>query len=397
MGRSRGRRLCGVQAGSEGLQSCSRAYSARDVCTDTIDTVSENSVGCELARSKQSPSAIAIDGHTSFLHADIDQDFFAEPPEESELCEDEVWKQHKALYGYREAPKLWHQHVVTLSERLNYHPLLTDRSCFRNDDLDINIFIHVADGLLFGQSIENLRLVEDLSNQVMMHTVGRLERQRDQHFFLGRVIVRTARGYSVEANPKHTRDVTAVLGLVDSTPVATPSVKRTPTTESLVELENEKRAVHRTAARKLLYIWQERAVIMYSVEETARKILSTNQQFVGVHTDSDWAGQPLSTSGGVVQLGSEAELYALTPGIAEGMMGKHLLRELGHEVTLVNHVDSLSAKALASKRRLGRMKHVVLKYMFLQDVVEKKEEANDSCMCQHEVEQGRLDGKMPYF
>ena len=172
MGRSRERRLCEVQAGSEGLQSCSRAYSARDLCTDTIDTVSENSVGCELARSKQSPSAIAIDGHTSFLHADIDQDFFAEPPEESELCEDEVWKQHKALYGYREAPKLWHQHVVTLSERLNYHPLLTDRSCFRNDDLDINIFIHVDDGLLFGQSIENLRLVEHLSNQVMMRTCG---------------------------------------------------------------------------------------------------------------------------------------------------------------------------------------------------------------------------------
>ena len=40
--------------------------------------------------------AIAIDVHTAFLHADIDQDFYAEPPEESELNEDEVWKLHKA-------------------------------------------------------------------------------------------------------------------------------------------------------------------------------------------------------------------------------------------------------------------------------------------------------------
>ena len=69
---------------------------------------------------------------------------------------------------------------------------------------------------------------------------------------------------------------------------------------------------------------------------------------------------------------AEAELYALTTGVAEGMVTKHLLQELGHEVILMNHVDSQSAKAWASKRGLGRMKHVMLKYMYVQDVVEKK-------------------------
>ena len=54
------------------------------------------------------------------------------------------------------------------------------------------------------------------------------------------------------------------------------------------------------------------------------------------------------------------------------MVTKHLLQELGHEVTLVNHVDSQSAKAWASKRGLGRMKHVMLKNMFVQDAVEQK-------------------------
>ena len=65
-----------------------------------------------------------------------------------------------------------------------------------------------------------------------------------------------------------------------------------------------------------------------------------------------------------------SKLYALTTGVAEGMVTKHLLQELGHEVILMNHVDSQSAKAWASKRRLGRMKHVMLKHV--QDVVEKK-------------------------
>ena len=50
----------------------------------------------------------------------------------------------------------------------------------------------------------------------------------------------------------------------------TASVKRTPTTESLVELEKEKRAVYKTAMGKLLYMCQERADIMYSAKETAK-------------------------------------------------------------------------------------------------------------------------------
>ena len=90
-----------------------------------------------------------------------------------------------------------------------------------------------------------------------------MEKLGDKIFFLGRMIERTARGYSVEANQEYIRDVIAMT---------TPSVKRTPTTESLVELENERRAMHRTVVGKLLYMCQERADIMYSVKETARKI-----------------------------------------------------------------------------------------------------------------------------
>ena len=329
---------------------------------------------------------VSIDVHTAFLHADVDQDLFAEPPEPDEwydagLKEDEVWKLNKALYGYRKAPKLWHKHLVSVLESLNYHPLLTDPSCFRNNETNTNIFVHVDDGLMFGPKNEVLKLVELLSKQVLMRITGRMEKTGDKIYFLGRVIERTARGYSVEANPKYIRNVINVLGLEESKPVMTPSVKRTPTTESLVELEGERRAMYRTVVGKLLYMCQERADVMYSVKETARKItcptesdemnlkrivrylkgapsakslieITTPTKFVNVYTDSDWAGQTTtckSTSGGVVQWGN-ATLTAWSR----------------------THVDSPSAKAWASKRGLGRMKHVMLKYMYVQDVVEKK-------------------------
>ena len=99
----------------------------------------------------------------------------------------------------------------------------------------------------------------------------------DKIYFLDRVIERTARGYSVEANPKYIRNVTNVLGLEEAKPVMTPSVKKTPTTESLVELESERRAMYRTVVGKLLYMCQERADVMYSVKEIARTITSPTE------------------------------------------------------------------------------------------------------------------------
>ena len=86
---------------------------------------------------------------------------------------------------------------------------------------------------------------------------------------------------------------------------------------------------------------------------------------------------------------AEAEMYALTTGIAEGMVTKQLLQELGHEVTLVNHVDSQSAKAWASRRGLGKHEardaeiHVCARC--------GRKEAHESCIHQKETEQSRSD------
>ena len=103
-----------------------------------------------------------------------------------------------------------------------------------------------------------------------------------------------------------------------------------------------------------------------------------------MYTDNAWAGQATkckSTIGGVLQWrnatltpwsrtqetvslsSAEAESFALTTGVAEGMVTEHLFQVLGHAVILMNHVDSQYATAWASKRGLGRKKHVMLKFM----------------------------------
>ena len=83
-----------------------------------------------------------------------------------------------------------------------------------------------------------------------------------------------------------------------------------------------------------------------------------------------WGSETLATWSRTQQSGSlnfaEAEFYAWTTGVAEGQVTKHLLREFGHEQCWQSLFRSMG------KSRLGNVKHVILKCMYVQDVVEKK-------------------------
>ena len=110
-----------------------------------------------------------------------------------------------------------------------------------------------------------------------------------------------------------------------------------------------------------------------------------------VMADSDWADcleTWRSTSGGLVMLGqhplrtwsvtqsvvalssAEAELYSMTEGASRGLALQSMLREMGVSVDLVVATDSSAAKTFTSTRGLGRMRHVEVKDLWLQGLVQ---------------------------
>ena len=64
---------------------------------------------------------------------------------------------------------------------------------------------------------------------------------------------------------------------------------------------------------------------------------------------------------------AEAEYYAMVEGAARTLGLQSMLREVGVEVKIVLQTDSAAAKSYASQRGLGRMRHIEVKDLWLQE------------------------------
>ena len=115
-----------------------------------------------------------------------------------------------------------------------------------------------------------------------------------------------------------------------------------------------------------------------------------HEEYIDVYTDSNWAGclrTRRSTSGGIVVLdggalkswsstqatvamsSGEAEYYALVKGAAEGLGMQALMKDLGWKAKVRVSVDASAAKSVASRVGIGKIRHLDVKFLWIQDAV----------------------------
>ena len=111
-----------------------------------------------------------------------------------------------------------------------------------------------------------------------------------------------------------------------------------------------------------------------------------------VYSDSDWAGclrTRKSTSGGVLtfqggilktwsstqasiaQSSGEAEYYALVRAASEALGMQSIMHDLGWHCKIRLLVDSSAAKSIASRTGLGKLRHLEIKFLWLQECVRR--------------------------
>jgi hypothetical protein len=127
-----------------------------------------------------------------------------------------------------------------------------------------------------------------------------------------------------------------------------------------------------------------RAIFVYPWAEVGEV-----QELIGF-SDSDWAGcraSRRSTSGGLIALGGavlrawsnrqatvalssgEAEFHSATKAAAELLGVQTLMHDLDWPVRLWLGVDASAAQAMANRRGIGRVRHLDVRYMWLQHLV----------------------------
>ena len=67
----------------------------------------------------------------------------------------------------------------------------------------------------------------------------------------------------------------------------------------------------------------------------------------------------------------EAEYYALVTGSAEGLGIRSLMQDLGWDLQVKIWTDSSTAQSVASRRGLGKLRHVELRFLWVQEMVKK--------------------------
>jgi hypothetical protein len=238
------------------------------------------------------------------------------------------------------------------------------------------------------------------------------------------------RGGSIEyeADPKHAEEIIKRVGLeLNSKGLDTPFVKVT-----LEDLEEESEALSkeestefRALAATANYLAQDRVDMQFAAKEICRDMASPTlkswgklkrlarylvehprlvlkfskksrqgpREVIDVFGDSDWAGcirTRRSTSGGVATLSGtavkswsstqatvaqssgEAEYYALARAAAEGLGVQAFLNDLGWDASVRVWVDSSAAKSISSRVGLGKIRHLEVKFLWIQDMVKNK-------------------------
>ena len=367
-----------------------------------------------------------IDIRKAHLNAECTEEEWVELPEE-------FWRWgryarlRRWLYGMRRAAAEWEDEYARKLEGIGFRRGKAAPTAFYNDKTKVRVVVHGDDFTCTGTRAELDKLAGKMAEWWDMKLRGIMGSAADEvkeMTILGRSVRWTEQGIEYEADEKHRVEVLKAEKLgEESKGVVSAAVKPKVEDERMktVKLDGDGRRKFREEAARLNYLGQDRSDIQYAVKEVcagmaepsedgrrrlkriarylveAEKVvwkmgeLEDGKLVIEVWVDSDWAkgGERKSTSGGIMTVGGvavkhwsrsqrtralsvgEAEYAAMVTGAAEGLGMQALMQDLGWETEVVIKTDSSTAKAVASRRGLGKLRHVEVRMLWVQDAVKR--------------------------
>ncbi|CAE8639057.1 unnamed protein product, partial [Polarella glacialis] len=342
----------------------------------------------------------------AFLHESLDEEVLLDPPPPWKK-EGIVWRLKRALYGLRRAPQLFQEFLAGVLGEMGFYRLKSDPAIFYLAAENVYIDIHVDDPLFVGPDAAVEKVIAALETKVK-YKRGEEITEKSWVRYLGRERRKTKDGFKVRIPPKYVEEMLKELRLQDCRAVMTPFPTAAEVKGSEEPLPAEKASTYRKLVGQAMWMLPVRPDVSFAGKELGRHMskprdrdwaalkrllryfrgasdaelcmaanpMLPEEDLYGI-VDASWASTPgcKSTSGGtlwyrgfllghyartqpvIAQSSCESELYVLTTGVQELKMV---------------YTDSSSAQAVTMRRGLGRLRHLAVKDLWLQEEVRSK-------------------------
>ena len=368
----------------------------------------------------------------AFFEAQVRRQVCVEIPEEDKTATDSdrdmVGLLNMSLYGTRDAAKNWQEEVARSMKKWGFMQGVYNPCLYHHPVWGITTLVHGDDFISEGDDdmMNKFRVALEARFKIKTQMVGLGGgEEQSEARALNRVIRATEDGWEYEPDQRHIDLLIDGLGLQQAKGVSTPGEeeKKWEEEENKQELGAEDARKFRGHAARLNYLAADRPDIAYSVKEVCREMARPTrgswkklkrivrylvaarrtimhypwqgeEEEVETYTDSDWAGcrrTGKSTSGGAITIGehfikswsstqasitlssAEAELVAMTKATAETMGVMNMIMDLGAKKRGVVYADSAAALAIADRKGSGKLRHINVRMLWIQEKQRKEE------------------------
>ena len=411
----------------------------------------------DLFATKKNYPVMCFDAVAAFSQADEQELVFLVPPREHlELVQKDVlWQCLKVREGRRNGARSWQEHflaTITSSScpgKFKQNP--KSPSMYYSSELDILMDLHVDDGYVAGPE-SALKLVFDHLSKALVIKISPLVLAGSSFEHVGTRRTRTADGMWIQAFDKYVTKVLELLGMNNCNSSTSPKLDKAHLDGD--ELPCEDGAKFRTAVCTLLYVSKRQPEIQSTVRWLCKRLKDPTgkawrqliklvrymkasrglatffpcdeeiRQISG-YVDGDWACDDFdrkSVSGGVIMVAGcrmhshsrGTADHALSSGESEIMSMSELLKDclllqfnmqfagMG-KIPIQMYTDASVCRQFVHRRGVGRMKHLDVRHMWLQDMLEKgaysvkkiSREVNPSDMMTHPPSSQELEKFLP--
>ena len=372
-------------------------------------------------------NAYLADVECAFFHAPEPDACCVEPPPEW-LAEhpgvDWVWVLERQLYGRQKAPRLFGDFASgVIVDKVGFLRCPEVPHIYHHVKEQVTLEVHVDDFYAVGPGNAAGRLLEEIAKHMTMIIEGPYNLENPEFVHLKRKRTIAKEGVWIQGSGNHLKKLLELCGLDETSKSReTPMTKEVATLEPTEALEGDDIRRYRAIVGVLMYVSTDRPDVQYAVNELAmcmacptaralegakhltRYLLGTRHMAllftrtlegcddVVVMTDSDWAKDPQTRKSRsaahvyvgdcllysftrrqsvIAQSSGEAELYATAAGVSEGILLRKVLAFSGMVLGLRTLSDSAANNAMTHRLGVGRVRHLEVKVLWLQQMVYK--------------------------